>query len=61
MSCCQRPVLRATREGNRWNELVASYHYLGYKTLGGAQMRYTIHERIADRSPCLASLPRHGS
>ena len=28
-----------------WNEFVARYHYLGYKTLVGAQMRYAVHDR----------------
>ena len=32
-------------EGKRWNEFVARYHYLGYKTLVGAQMRYAVHDR----------------
>ncbi len=27
------------------NEFVARYHYLGYKTLVGAQMRYAVHDR----------------
>ena len=40
-----RPVARYTREGTRWNEFVARYHYLGYKTLVGAQMRYAVHDR----------------
>ena len=40
-----RPVLRGTREGRLWNEFVARYHYLGYKTLVGAQMRYAVHDR----------------
>ena len=35
----------ATREGRLWNEFVARYHYLGYKTLVGAQMRYAVHDR----------------
>ena len=35
-----RTVVRGTREGRLWNEFVARYHYLGYKTLVGAQMRY---------------------
>ena len=34
-----------TREGRLWNEFVARYHYLGYKTLVGAQMRYAVHDR----------------
>ena len=29
----------------RWNEFIACYHYLGYKTLVGAQMRYAVHDR----------------
>ena len=40
-----RTVVRATREGKRWNEFIARYHYLGYKTLVGAQMRYAVHDR----------------
>ncbi len=40
-----RTVVRATREGKLWNEFVARYHYLGYKTLVGAQMRYAVHGR----------------
>ena len=34
-----------SREGKLWNEFVARYHYLGYKTLVGAQMRYAVHDR----------------
>ena len=37
--------LSATREGKLWNEFIARYHYLGYKTLVGAQMRYAVHDR----------------
>ena len=40
-----RTVVRNTREGKLWNEFVARYHYLGYKTLVGAQMRYAVHDR----------------
>ena len=41
-----RPV-RARHPGDAklWNEFVARYHYLGYKTLVGAQMRYAVHDR----------------
>ena len=39
------PSCASTREGKRWNEFVARYHYLGYKTLVGAQMRYAVHDR----------------
>lgn len=28
-----------------WNEFIERYHYLGYKTLPGAQLRYFIHGR----------------
>ncbi len=40
-----RPVIRETREGKLWNEVVARYHDLGYKTLVGARMRYAVHDR----------------
>ena len=40
-----RPVVRETREGRLWNEFVARYHYLGFRTLVGAQMRYAVHDR----------------
>ena len=40
-----RIAVRGTREGKLWNEFVARYHYLGYKTLVGAQMRYIVHDR----------------
>ena len=38
-------VTGGTREGKLWNEFVARYHYLGYTTLVGAQMRYAVHDR----------------
>ena len=40
-----RIVVRGTREGSLWNEFVARYHYLGYKPLVGAQMRYAVRDR----------------
>ena len=40
-----RTVVSGTREGRLWNEFVARYHYLGYTTLVGAQMRYAVHAR----------------
>ena len=40
-----RLVVRGTREGKLWNEFIARYHYLGYRTLVGAQMRYAVHDR----------------
>ena len=38
-------VVSGTRQGKLWNEFVARYHYLGYKTLVGAQMRYAVRDR----------------
>ena len=38
-------AVRYSREGRLWNEFIARYHYLGYKTLVGAQMRYAVHDR----------------
>ena len=40
-----RTVVHGTREGRLWNEFVARYHYLDYRTLVGAQMRYAVHDR----------------
>ena len=40
-----RTVLGATPQSKQWNAFIARYHYLGYKTLVGAQMRYTVHDR----------------
>ncbi len=40
-----RTVVRGTREGKLWNEFIARYHYLGHKTLVGAQMGYAIHDQ----------------
>ena len=40
-----RTVAAGTRQGRLWNEFVARHHYLGYKTLVGAQMRYAVHDR----------------
>ena len=37
--------MRYSREGKLWNEDIARYHYLGYTTLVGAQMRYAVHAR----------------
>ena len=38
-------VTAGTRESRLWNEFVARYHYLGYTTLVGAQMRYAVRDR----------------
>ena len=40
-----RTVLGGTPQSRQWNQFIARYHYLGYKTLVGAQMRYTVHDR----------------
>ena len=39
-----RLVVRETREGKLRNEFAPRYHYLGYKTLVGAQMRSAVHD-----------------
>jgi hypothetical protein len=36
-------VVRTGQESRLWNELIERYHYLGYKPLPGAQMRYLIY------------------
>ena len=56
-----RPVVRGTRESKLWNEFVARYHYLGYKTLVGAQMAMPSMTETAGHSPCSASPPPRGS
>ena len=38
-----RTVVRGDRGGDCGTRYVARYHYLGYKTLVGAQMRYAVH------------------
>ena len=43
-----RIVTRNTPEGTLWNEFVARYHYLGYKPLVGAQMRYMVLDRSSN-------------
>ena len=40
-----RTVLGGTPQSQQWNAFIARYHYLGYQTLVGAQMRYTVHDR----------------
>lgn len=39
--------VNSSRDSKLWNELIQRYHYLGYKPLPGAQMRYMV--RSADR------------
>ena len=38
-------VAGKSREGRRWNEFLVHYHYRGYKTLVGTQMRYSVQNR----------------
>jgi hypothetical protein len=38
-------VVQAKTESRLWNELIERYHYLGYKVLPGAQIRYLIYCR----------------
>ena len=44
-----RPIVGYTREGKLWNEYIARYHYLGYTTMVGAQMRYCVHAHDGTR------------
>ena len=39
------PLLGRTPQSQQWNAFIARYHYLGYTTLVGTQMRYTVHDR----------------
>lgn len=36
-------LVATSKESALWNEYIARYHYLGYNTLPGAQLRYIIH------------------
>ena len=40
-----KTVVGNTHESRLWNGFVARYHYLGYRRLVGAQMRYAVHDR----------------
>lgn len=35
--------VKAAKESRLWNELIERYHYLGFKPLAGAQIRYLIY------------------
>ena len=39
-----RPV-ETSKDSSLWNELIERYHYLGYKPLPGAQIRYLVYRR----------------
>jgi len=36
-------LVTTAKESTLWNEYIARYHYLGYKPLPGAQLRYIVH------------------
>lgn len=36
-------LVNTPRDSAAWNELIHRYHYLGYKPLPGAQLRYLVH------------------
>lgn len=38
-------IVNSPAQSSLWNELIESYHYLGYRPLGGAQMRYLVYAR----------------
>ncbi len=58
-----RPV-RTRKQSSLWNELIQRYHYLGYKPLPGAQIRYLVFGSLTspsklcprDPTPLLAAL-----
>ena len=56
-----RTVLGGTPQSKQWNAFIARYHYLGYKTLVGAQMRYTVHDRHGQLLALLGFPPRHAN
>ena len=45
LRCNQEAASDLTRVDKLWNEFAARYHYLGYKSLVGAQMRCAVHDR----------------
>jgi Domain of unknown function (DUF4338) len=47
------PVKSSSPDGALWKELVDRYHYLGYKTAGGAQLRYLIRTQEGVLLGCL--------
>jgi hypothetical protein len=42
MSCVQLRVVMGRQQSRLWNEYIHRYHYLGYKPLPGAQLRYFV-------------------
>jgi len=45
-------VVTAGKESALWNEYIARYHYLGYRSLAGAQLRYLVRYR-SEELACL--------
>jgi hypothetical protein len=45
--------VKSKAQGQLWKELIDRYHYLGYKTLGGAQLRYLIRTQEGVLLGCL--------
>lgn len=42
LPCVQLRIVRGRQQSRLWNEYVHRYHYLGYKPLPGAQLRYFV-------------------
>jgi hypothetical protein len=42
LPCVQLRIVRDRQQSRLWNEYIHRYHYLGYKPLPGAQLRYFI-------------------
>ena len=40
--CVQLRIVRGRQQSRLWNEYIHRYHYLGYKPLPGAQLRYFV-------------------
>jgi len=42
LSCVQLRIVMGRQQSRLWNEYIHRYHYLGYKPLPGAQLRYFV-------------------
>jgi hypothetical protein len=42
LPCVQLRIVRGKQQSRLWNEYIHRYHYLGYKPLPGAQLRYFV-------------------
>lgn len=47
---CLKLELVDCRSSALWNEFIDRYHYLGYKALPGAQMRYFVKAKVGPKS-----------